>query len=148
VIQDEVKKSKHIRQPASDEVQPSPGRVALASFSDDVSGMLSGIGESHPASELGLPPDSLRLVDSPSVPSRTTSLPKLEPPINTDFGPDTSNEATIRAKPDYSSIRLIHDTPLDTESDEEKGRRLACEFLENDERSVASDKVAEYIGGP
>ena len=34
------------------------------------------------------------------------------------------------------------------ESAEEKGRRLACEFLEGDFKNVAEDKVAEFLGGP
>jgi hypothetical protein len=34
------------------------------------------------------------------------------------------------------------------EDEEEKGRRLACEFLDNDFSSMSSDKVAEFIGGP
>lgn len=137
---DEIQKSRHVRQPASADI--SPGKTT---FTDDVSGMLAGIGDSHPASELGLSPDSVRL-DPIAVPSRTTSLPKLAPAI-TDFGPDTSNEGTIRAKPD-ASIRLVVQSPQDNEPDEDKGRRLACEFLENDERSVPADRVAEYIGGP
>lgn len=197
------RKSQHIRQPASaDDTHPSPGQLAVAIFSDDMAGMLSGIGESQPAKELGLPPESLRLRDrkSPSfdiprekfppdlgrsassavsVPSRTSSLLKLEPPVRslsrssssssrrrpeTDFGPtDTSQDATLKARvapSPYSSgsMRLVPSRqsvhapslgePIETEDEEEKGRRLACEFLENDESTLPYDKVAEYLGGP
>ena len=34
------------------------------------------------------------------------------------------------------------------EEDEERGRRLACEFLENDYGHVAADKIAMFLGGP
>lgn len=34
------------------------------------------------------------------------------------------------------------------EDDEERGRRLACDCLENDFSHVAADKVAEFLGGP
>ncbi|WVQ83934.1 hypothetical protein IAT38_006078 [Cryptococcus sp. DSM 104549] len=64
----------HIRQPASvaeaDETPsrensiprpaPSPATAAVSSFSDDMAGMLANIGQSEPARELGLPPESLR----------------------------------------------------------------------------------------
>ena len=34
-----------------------------------------------------------------------------------------------------------------TEDDSERGRRLACEFLEGDESTVSSEKVAIFLGG-
>jgi len=34
------------------------------------------------------------------------------------------------------------------EADEEKGRRLACEFLDDDFSSIQLEKVAEFLGGP
>jgi hypothetical protein len=39
-------------------------------------------------------------------------------------------------------------TPGGDEDDEEKGRRLACEFLEDDFKSMAYDKIAMFLGGP
>ena len=272
------KRSMHSRQPASDafdrESEPAmpmtTPQKALASFSEDVNGMFSGIGETHLANELGLPPDSLRIKNRPgaarsstadggrrapvelaprlkddrSIPvaSRTTSLPgkpssaqsylapitltrtpsspnlsprPITPPSRSssrsslrrkkenghvsDFGPaGTANEGTVKARtreisgttitgPSYasSSVRLVssprppsvhsvrspanpsHEwlaspgsaaqteetlerivTPGGDEDDEEKGRRLACEFLEDDFKSMAYDKVAMFLGGP
>ncbi|ODN96516.1 hypothetical protein L198_04231 [Cryptococcus wingfieldii CBS 7118] len=40
------------------------------------------------------------------------------------------------------------DTTEDGEELEEKGRRLACELLDEDTTNVAGDKVAEFLGGP
>ncbi|KAK8846626.1 hypothetical protein IAR55_005713 [Kwoniella newhampshirensis] len=66
------KSSLHVRQPAStveeddnpphtsQRPSPSPATAAITSFSDDMAGMLANIGQSEPARELGLPPDSLR----------------------------------------------------------------------------------------
>nr|XP_019008884.1 uncharacterized protein I206_06570 [Kwoniella pini CBS 10737]OCF47665.1 hypothetical protein I206_06570 [Kwoniella pini CBS 10737] len=48
----------------------------------------------------------------------------------------------------------VVDTPSETpktaheEDEEEKGRRLACEFLEDDFTNVSGEKVAEFLGGP
>lgn len=43
--------------------------------------------------------------------------------------------------------RRVNGAPT-AEDDEEKGRRLACEFLDDDFSSVQADKVAEFLGGP
>jgi hypothetical protein len=37
---------------------------------------------------------------------------------------------------------------MDGETDEEKGRKLACEFLDDDFTSVPHDRVAEFLGRP
>lgn len=274
------RRSMHSRQPASDVFdrdeplpQTTPQR-ALASFSEDVNGMFSGIGETHLANELGLPPDSLRVKARPAnarspvsdgtqrfpldlgkplseprampVPSRTTSLPakadarqaslapltlsrtpsspnlqsqpltpisrtsskasaqleqKDQQPVS-DFGPaepSKQNEDTLKghrtreisgatitgSKYASASVRLVGSprpqsvhtlaspgrsdqewvtspttdiqsneatedsgTPGASQDDEERGRRLACEFLEDDYRSMAYDKVAMFLGGP
>jgi PH/SEC7 domain-containing protein len=316
-----VSSSMHVRQPAStvhDEspprqaistvpesslpISPSPARaLAMKTFTDDVNGMLDGFGQTDPAKELGLPPESLRqksrnnsikrfpvdlgrsvsaepprgegkMLSPGTVPlpgQRTSSLPLIsagkefehapghvngvrsasspQPPAegslsvqpqsisrtsssssrrrtrtgelhdrsttplgspllasgDRDFLPSLlhKEDSTIRSRgtmqlepplplPPLSpqSIRLVTsarpetpsqngDTPLTVTSDqivkssfgtqgngpwgkqspsrsnsgvedEEKGRRLACEFLEGDERSVQGDKVAEFLGGP
>ncbi|WWD21934.1 hypothetical protein CI109_106422 [Kwoniella shandongensis] len=77
------KSSLHVRQPAStaDEQdspprpahQPSasPATAAVSSFSDDMAGMLADIGQSEPARELGLPPDSLRSRNPDKIRSST-----------------------------------------------------------------------------
>lgn len=309
----------HRRQPADNfdedsrndarRAAPSPRRPATMSFSDDVAGIFDTIGQSEPAKELGLPPDSLRIrertgsgdipasrnrfpadlgrstsVDSPmrgqklTVPApvaqRTSSLPSggsprldgtssipqrspsspgpsprplddaLIPPASVSRSSSTSSRrrtktdngaypslippnlgsplrigdsdfapvkgfdsATLRAKKEPelpplspASVRLVTTPQLnrvngsgfsangdqsakpwgrssptprvpsggtdsveivktptgsrrgrngeDDEDDEERGRRLACEFLDNDFSSMQSDKVAEFIGGP
>jgi PH/SEC7 domain-containing protein len=263
----------HSRQPASDAFDNDDKRPplttpqkALASFSEDVNGMFSGIGETHLANELGLPPDSLRVKDRtksnqsnittnsgrfpsdlgkksthdrPSpVPSRTTSLPatpslatlaaqrtpsspmpsmadplptplsrtssiksvkkpQLEP-APADFGPSRTNGDTYKARQreisnstitgstyGSASIRLVasprpssiftspaastngvewhkspeagtqRDDPVEVvitpgpgEDDEEKGRRLACELLDDDFSTIAYEKAAIFLGGP
>lgn len=273
-----VKRSMHSRQPAGDVFdhdngltlpQTTPQR-AVASFSEDVNGMFLGIGETHLANELGLPPDSLRIKSRPlpersstlettrrfpldlaprlsidrekPVASRTTSLPgkvtsgqsylaplaltrtpsspnlsarPITPTSNTsspssihrqkkeaqssDFGPAIAvTEDTVKARtreisgstitgPSYnaSSVRLVasprpasvhsfrsptnpsHEwlaspgsvaqteetlerivTPGGDEDDEEKGRRVACELLEDDYSTIAYDRMAMFLGGP
>ena len=263
----------HSRQPASDafdndEKPPmTTPQKALASFSEDVNGMFSGIGETHLANELGLPPDSLRVKNrtkssqsaisdssrrfpsdlgkstsrvSAPVPARTTSLPatpslaplavnrtpssphpgpversttpisrsssiksvkkthQLEPAL-ADFGPPaavsdntykprrrevsgstitgstyggasvrlvgsprpasiyTSPASTTNGGEWHNSLELgapIEDTvevvvtPGPGEDDEEKGRRLACELLDDDFSTVAYEKAAIFLGGP
>jgi PH/SEC7 domain-containing protein len=267
------RRSMHSRQPASDafdndEKRPplTTPQKALASFSEDVNGMFSGIGETHLANELGLPPDSLRVKnrttsnqsnisansgkfpsdlgkksphDRPSpVPSRTTSLPttpNLAPPIANrapsspmpnmavrsptplsrtssnksvkkahlepapaDFGPTQSINDTYKPRQREisnstitgstyagASVRLVASprpssiftspavstngaewhkspevgtqgedavevviTPGPGEDDEEKGRRLACELLDDDFSTIAYEKAAIFLGGP
>ncbi|WRT65157.1 uncharacterized protein IL334_002100 [Kwoniella shivajii] len=48
------------------------------------------------------------------------------------------------------TVNTPPETPKTTheEDEEERGRRLACEFLEDDFTSVPKDKVAEFLGGP
>jgi hypothetical protein len=267
------RRTMHSRQPASDafdndEKRPplTTPQKALASFSEDVNGMFSGIGETHLANELGLPPDSLRVKDRtksnqsnistssgrfPSdlgiksahdrptpVPSRTTSLPatpSLAPlaanrtpsspmptmadrpptpvsrtssvksvkkpqlePAPADFGPSRSNGDTYQPRQREisnstitgstyagASVRLVASprpssifsspavstngvewsktpevgiqredpvevvlTPGPGEDDEEKGRRLACELLDDDFSTIAYEKAAIFLGGP
>ena len=36
---------------------------------------------------------------------------------------------------------------MNDEDDEEKGRRLACEVLENDFSNISADRVAMFLGG-
>jgi len=267
------RRTMHSRQPASDafdneEKRPplTTPQKALASFSEDVNGMFSGIGETHLANELGLPPDSLRVKDRtksnqsnisinsgkfPSdlgkksnhdrptpVPSRTTSLPatpslaphasnrtpsspnpiaaersvtpvsrsssiksvkktQLEPAL-ADFGPkstvndtykprqrEISNSTITGSTYAGASVRLVASprpssiftspaastngaewskspevgtqredpvevvvTPGPGEDDEEKGRRVACELLDDDFSTVAYEKAAMFLGGP
>ena len=301
-----IRGSGHTRQAAtiqeddSSSSNYSPQPPVMTSFSDDVAGMFDGIGQSEPAKELGLPPDSLRSNDkssvketrnyaielgvtSPADPSkssmspsplpskRTSSLPsgssKVENPPRRKSSPlldemslkpprpvsrasssssrrrrkDTANGGSYAAltaplgspllinngyfgapleiedrasieqlrKKDFSpplpqSARLVSspqpdtaavdkiipqspptepsftahppwgaqsprppdrspsklDDPLeyvdspvapktdDREDDEEKGRRMACDFLDNDHSHVPADKVAMFLGGP
>jgi len=256
----------HRRQPAGHDDSEPIGlfprrRPVTMSFSDDVAGIFDSIGQSDPAKELGLPPDSLRLrdrtasansglptkkfptdlgrsmsIDSPrkerlAVPSpitqRTSSLPRNSSPQATpgaplsrsssassstrqhpsltlpdlgspirvnssDFGPDMNGHAdtTIKARTETpASMRLVTSPKVDDvkglniitetlakstftsqplspkppieeevtpttptrlpgEDAEEKGRRLACEFLDDDFSSIQRDKVAEFLGGP
>jgi len=267
------RRTMHSRQPASDAFDNDDNRPplttpqkALASFSEDVNGMFSGIGETHLANELGLPPDSLRVNDRtksnqsnittssgrfpsdlgkksthdrPSpVPSRTTSLPatpslaplaahrtpsspmpSMAEPLSTplsrtssiksvkrpqlepapaDFGPTRTDGDTYKARQREisnstitgstyggASVRLVasprpssiftspaastngvewhkspevgtqRDDPVEVvitpgpgEDDEEKGRRLACELLDDDFSNIAYEKAAMFLGGP
>lgn len=94
-------------------------------------------------------PSKPRVTSSPNpLPDDVFGQATLGEPL---FGPPLS--------PKPSSVRLvtsprlvqspdIADTVLDVppEDDEERGRRLACEYLENDYES--QDKVAIFLGGP
>lgn len=227
--------SSHTRQPAhTEEEEESRPREREKSFTEDVAGMLADIGQTSPARELGLAPDSIRPRDrsprllqaelgrsgsfdrglksrSPVPAQRTSSLPS---PNNAEAGPsqprvssspnpstDTSSvgrqldfgspeQDTVRMRvvpqlesPLAPSVRLVNspkpssremepleltteylasprpsglgdpaDIPSllepDEEDDEERGRRLACEFLENDFTHVSEDRVAMFLGGP
>ncbi|OCF37757.1 hypothetical protein I316_00884 [Kwoniella heveanensis BCC8398] len=306
------KASGHVRQPASAAYDDSPPRIekslrpvpspatqTVHNFTADVAGMLAGIGQTEPARELGLPPDSLRSQKdrtasmetaratrkkvhpelgrsasvqdtskahlSPVPAQRTSSLPYGANGPSKPSGPSTTpkrtasspnpslNEATLMPaaqaisrsssrssgkksddKPSLSrspsllsrkkslildrkksmddnspliptSVRLVSSPRLEhavsplnlagegltqtsligtspwgkqtprtmsapagrlddqlevvssppetpktqhEEDEEEKGRRLACEFLENDSTHIPTDKVAEFLGGP
>nr|XP_018265878.1 uncharacterized protein I303_02254 [Kwoniella dejecticola CBS 10117]OBR88036.1 hypothetical protein I303_02254 [Kwoniella dejecticola CBS 10117] len=63
-----------------------------------------------------------------------------------------SNPSLINTNRD-DQLEVVN-TPPETpktaheEDEEEKGRRLACEFLEDDFTNVPGEKVAEFLGGP
>ncbi|ORY21480.1 hypothetical protein BCR39DRAFT_562651, partial [Naematelia encephala] len=78
------KGSMHIRQPAGDTIMEhdwEPPRTQGSSFSDDVAGMLDKIGQSEPAQELGLAPETLRRTRSKSSDSarRRDKTPEPSP---------------------------------------------------------------------
>ena len=91
-----IRGSNHIRQGATiheddsssptSSLYPSPQPPSLSSFSDDVAGMFDGIGQSDPARELGLPPESLRdkdrrrLVNREHFAADLGKPPSAEPP--------------------------------------------------------------------
>jgi hypothetical protein len=78
-------------------------------------------------------PPSVRLVASLRLPS--SPLDEIAPD---DMGDSRSFLGSAEAE-------LSAPIP---EDDEEQGRRLACEFLENDFSSMSQEKVAIFLGGP
>lgn len=113
--------------------------------------------------EGAISPHSVRLVSSPHPETvLSTSLVPLE--HTNDSEPRSTFSATSPwgaqspQRDSANSDRL--DDPLEyvytpvtpnlnnCEDDNEKGRRLACEFLEDDFRHVHMEKVAMFLGGP
>ena len=101
-------------------------------------------------------PASVRLVtgQSPDV-QRNVSLTANEAFSRTDF---KTNSPCGRQTPSPRPPSRTHshgstDTPnaprieIGLEDDRERGRRLACEFLDDDFSSMPSDKVAMFLGG-
>ncbi|WVF70182.1 hypothetical protein IAT40_004970 [Kwoniella sp. CBS 6097] len=101
-------------------------------------------------------PTSVRLVSSPRLDdavsplnSTTEGLAKPSFITTSPWGkqtPRTMNAPAGRLDDQLEVVSSPPETP--TEDEEEKGRRLACEFLENDTAHIPADKVAEYLGGP
>lgn len=85
--------SMHVRQPAyamddepssqstSRRASPSPRRPVTMSFSDDVAGIFDSIGQSDPARELGLPPDSMRIKNRTQSADSPVHL-RTKPPLD------------------------------------------------------------------
>ena len=92
---------------------------------------------------------SVRLVKSPrpdsphlSIRDEATSFRSISP-----WGRASSHPTRPRAGT-MEEMETSPTTPkTDEEDDDEKGRRMACEVLEDDYRSVAADRVAMFLGG-
>ncbi|WVQ68851.1 uncharacterized protein L199_007060 [Kwoniella botswanensis] len=114
-----------------------------------------------------LVPSSVRLISSPKQQESSTISPlnlTSEGLAKSSFinsSPWGKQTPRLMSAPTYSNNELskddqleVVDTPPETprttheEDEEEKGRRLACEFLEDDFVSVPGEKVAEFLGGP
>nr|XP_019047599.1 hypothetical protein I302_04215 [Kwoniella bestiolae CBS 10118]OCF26529.1 hypothetical protein I302_04215 [Kwoniella bestiolae CBS 10118] len=96
--------SGHTRQPASaayEESPPlnvppvkpsaSPATQAIHTFKSDMAGMLASIGQTEPAKELGLPPDSIRLGRN-----RTISTETAREPVKNRFPTELGRSASIK----------------------------------------------------
>lgn len=89
------------------------------------------------------PPIPIPTLGSPLAPSvRLVQTPRL-PTADPDRLAVTSEDI---AKSYYATTSV--DEGSSDESAQEKGRRLACEFLEGNFEHVPEDKVAEFLGGP
>ncbi|WVQ76687.1 hypothetical protein IAR50_006361 [Cryptococcus sp. DSM 104548] len=91
-----------------------------------------------------------------------TSVPESSDPELVRPQSNSGSVPSERAKHDDGDVEMMASPPrtpsradtVNTEATEnaeeleEKGRRLACEFLDEDTTNVAGDKVAEFLGGP
>jgi hypothetical protein len=104
-----------------------------------------------------LVPSSVRLVGAPQF--ETKSLLDPDPLHRTAFRASSpwgrqTPHSTPSGTPSGLSTHRLEDPPVvptlpeGEEDDEEKGRRLACEFLEGDYTNVPADKQAMFLGGP
>lgn len=91
---------------------------------------------------------------SPSYTSsvRLVTTPHQTPPLAVDEesqarSPETVHESSQTATATEHEPVPDIDEP-EGEDDEEKGRKLACEFLEENFEHVPGDKVAMFLGGP
>lgn len=135
----------------------SPLQIGEADFAPKSTGEDTTLRANREAELPPLSPASVRLVNSPQVSSIAGSgfsgRSGAHGAIATPWGrsspapraPSTVTDNMEIVKTPIGSRRGQEDTD---EDDEEKGRRLACEFLENDFSSVQADKVAEFLGGP
>ncbi|GFZ49007.1 hypothetical protein JCM24511_06756 [Saitozyma sp. JCM 24511] len=91
---------------------------------------------------------------SPSYTSsvRLVTTPHQTPPLAVDEGSQGRSPETLHESSQPSTIMEHEQVPEvdepEGEDDEEKGRKLACEFLEENFEHVPSDKVAMFLGGP
>lgn len=83
---------------------------------------------------------SVRLVGTARGTPRPTSIHTSS--VNGDWG-----HSPPSAEQTEDTIEMVT-TPGPEEDEEEKGRRIACELLEDDFKSVPYDKVAMFLGGP
>lgn len=107
-----------------------------------------------------LSPNSIRLLSPQPDHVLSTSLLPLGSPGSTEprstfiaTSPWGAQSPRSETTPDRLDPLEFVDSPTtpnanDDESDEERGRRLACEFLEEDFRHIPSHKVAMFLGGP
>lgn len=100
--------------------------------------------------------DTRSLPEPPETPELESSGPPT-PQVKT--SPRAQNgewqrNGSIRASPSQPAIEITsspnESTPNlpDLEADDERGRRLAAEFIEGDQTHYATDKVAMFLGGP
>lgn len=97
-----------------------------------------------PGATLRAKHDTIRLVPSPVMGSSNILDLSDEYPSVAAVARSNSRPVMARATSAVSAASATDDG----EEDEEKGRRLACEFLEGNYEHVASDKVAMFLGGP
>ncbi|WVR04320.1 hypothetical protein IAU60_001320 [Kwoniella sp. DSM 27419] len=148
--------------PSTVEASLTPGAPALSRTSSRSSGRKASVkGSKSPSSLVNDPSEtsSIRLVTAPR-PDGPTSAGLSDPPDFRSASPFATSALWQRQTPRSTSTPQIEDevevvdtppltpkTPYEDEQ-EDRGRRLACEFLENDTRTIAADKVAEFLGGP
>ena len=92
-------------------------------------------------------PSSVRLITTPKVDSISDFLSNSDS-WTRDGSSRPETPVNVLANKDLPPDP--HRTPgrNDENGDEERGRRLACEFLDDDFSSIPLEKVAEFIGGP
>ncbi|WWC87292.1 uncharacterized protein L201_002180 [Kwoniella dendrophila CBS 6074] len=156
------RRSAQSKSPANSNL-PSPARSPSLSHGKKSFDRSQGQGDSP------LIPSSVRLVSSPPPQESSQLYPNIAPLNLNDDG--TSKSSFMNSSPwgkqtprtmsapgpiygnKEDQLEIVNtppDTPRTTheEDEEEKGRRLACEFLEEDFTNVPGDKVAEFLGGP
>lgn len=109
---------------------------------------------------LRLNAQTVRLVSS----NRPSSFVEDTSPVKRlDMTPDDMSQSTFKgtgrpwstepttpqhAQPsDNEGLEIVASPGDPDEADEEKGRRMACEFLEDDESHVPKEKIAMFLGG-
>ncbi|WVQ97714.1 hypothetical protein IAU59_004828 [Kwoniella sp. CBS 9459] len=106
-------------------------------------------------------PTSVRLVSSPRLENAVSPLNMSSEELarssafigTSPWGKQTPRTMSAPAGRMDDQLEVVSSPPetpktLHEEDEEEKGRRLACEFLENDSTHIPADKVAEFLGGP
>ena len=136
-----------------------PIQVGNSDFGPDMNGSTDTTIKARQTDYSPAPPASVRLVTSPRL--NDGGIKGLDMTSDS-LAKSTFVESSARDK-QSSTPRISHaqgkeveevKTPImpsqdpEDDAEEEKGRRLACEFLDDDFSSVQPDKVAEFLGGP
>lgn len=123
---------------------PQPGS-AMDPMNDFGPPLAAPSTSADPSATLQAKHDTIRLVPSPVMGSSSNILDlSSEYPSVAAVARSNSRPVVAREASAVSTASAADDS----EDDEEKGRRLACEFLEGNYEHVPSDKVAMFLGGP
>jgi PH/SEC7 domain-containing protein len=107
-----------------------------------------------PLLPLPISPQSVRLVSPRPETPRSTSNTSTLNITSSALARSTFGGTLGRDSPwgkQSPKIQYEENNPIQIvaeEEEEEKGRRLACEFLDGDQTTVVGEKVAEFLGGP
>ena len=134
-----ARSSGHTREAATAQAPPeSPRAPSLSTFSEDMAGIFSGIGQSDPARELGLPPDSLRKKDRSARDTASNSARRF--PLELGRSLEQRSEAKPLPYPTTRTSSVPSSSPNPTPS-------LAAQRSTSSDPSGSTSLQVDNIGG-